>query len=159
LIKGISAKDISFFKVVNSAQFRSIADLEFNVSKTPEPMANYYFIELPVNTCGTEKWHINYLNAERSDPLELPFVVNEQYSYEFTLPENITLINPVELTEMKANIGELILSTSQQENKITIKRLFKINQKQIAVSEYDDFKKMFDIWNEENFRKLVLRID
>jgi len=159
LLDGISVKEIESFKVINMAQYRSLADIVFNSAKAPKAMAQYYFYTLPSNKQGTEGWHINYLLPDRSDPFEVPSVINEQYSYEITLPAKTKLINPIELTEMKSDFGEIVLSTSQKDNKITVKRLLIITQQEIPVQQYDQFKQMMDLWNEENFRKLVLKRD
>ena len=159
LIKGVPGKAIHSFKVINSAQYRSLADFIIQMDKAPEPLAQYYFFDIPENSRGTAEWHLNYLHSERNHPMQLPFVVDEQYSYELTLPEKATLVNPVELTEIKTGFGELVLSTEQKGNKITVKRLLVIEKETIEITEYNDFKRMFDLWNEENFRKLIIRMD
>ena len=156
-INGISDKDIHSLKVINSAQYRTLANLSIKSEKPLKNQAGYYFFELPVNKKGTDSWHVNYLHSERSDPFEIPFVVNEQYSYEISLSNNITLINPVDLIQIKTGFGELVISTERKENKIIVKRMLVINQKEITVKDYTDFKNMMDLWNDGNKRKLVLK--
>ena len=156
-MNGISDKDILSSKVINSAQYRTLADLSIKSEKSVKDQAGYYFFELPVNKKGTDSWHVNYLHSERSDPFEIPFVVNEQYSYEISLSNNIALINPVDLIQIKTGFGELVISTERKENKIIVKRMLVINQKEIPVKDYADFKIMMDLWNDGNKRKLVLK--
>lgn len=159
MIGGISGSDIKSFEIINTAQYRSLAKVEL-ASKTPiRNQVNYYFWKLPVNIRGTENWHINFLNSERSANFELPEVINEQYSYEINLPDSVELLNPTELIEIKNEFGELVLSTTQSDNKLIVKRMLKIIKKDINTENYQDFKVMYDLWNDNNKRELVFKVN
>jgi hypothetical protein len=155
-ISGFSGKEIMASSIINNAQFRSLFNLKVQSKKPLHKQGRYYFFELPENKKGTATWHINYLDSERSAPFEIPFVVNEQYSYEITIPEETRLVNPIEMKEMKTPFGELVLSTAQDGNKIVVKRMLMIRQTAVSQELYPDFKRMLDLWNEKNFKKIVL---
>jgi len=154
---GISKKDIISSDIVNSAQFRTLAKLTIETKEPVKNQSDYYFWEIPLNKNGTESWRIKSLNNERYSPLEVPFVVNEQYSYTITLPEHIQLANPVELTERQSDFGKLVLSANQNGKEVLVKRLLVIDKPIISTTHYQAFKEMMDLWNEKNFRKLVLK--
>ncbi|MBN2175601.1 MAG: DUF3857 domain-containing protein [Bacteroidales bacterium] len=158
-LTGLSSQEIISSKVINSAQFRSLLDLKVQSTKPVKNQGNYYFFELPENKRGTESWHLNYLIASRVDPFDIPFPVDEEYSFEITLPKNIKLVNPVELIEIKTNFGELILSSVQLEDKVIVKRLLKLVENTIPIQDYGRFKEMIDLWNDTNKNKLILRIN
>ncbi len=84
---GISGGDIKSFEIINTAQYRSLAKVNVSSKKSIRNQVNYYFWQLPVNKRGTENWHIDYLNSDRVANFELPEVINEQYSFEITLPK------------------------------------------------------------------------
>jgi hypothetical protein len=154
---GLSAGDIKSFKIVNAAQTRSNMNFEIKKSEPMKAEANYRFFSFPEISRGTAGWHISYLTAERKTPLEIPYPVNEQYSFTIDVPAGVTLVNPVELTEMKTSFGEMVLSVVQKENKITVKKMLVITSSVIAVSEYGDFKRMIDMWNDRKCRELILK--
>ncbi|MBM3437073.1 MAG: DUF3857 domain-containing protein, partial [Bacteroidetes bacterium] len=106
---GLSAGDIQSFKLVNAAQTRSNIRFEIESKKPLRNQAGYYFFDLPVCKNGSDNWHITSLNAERVAPFEIPFPVNEQYGITIDLPDEMTLVNPLALTELKTNFGELVL--------------------------------------------------
>lgn len=156
---GISGGDIKSFEIINTAQYRSLAKVDVASKKPIRNQVNYYFWKLPLNKRGTESWHLNYLNSDRSANFEIPEVINEQYSFEITLPANVQLLNPQELTEITNEFGELVISTTQTENEVTIKRLLKINKKEVDTQNYQDFKEMYDLWNDKMKRELVLKMN
>ena len=154
---GISKADLVSVKLLNNAQVRSIIKYEIKTGKPLRNQANYYFFEIPLNTKGTESWHLNYLSAEREIPLEVPFPVNESYNYTITLPDNVMLVNPVEKIGRKTDFGSLDIEVEQTGNKITVSRNFVITNNLIPAYAYKEFKEMFDLWNEKNFRELILK--
>jgi hypothetical protein len=154
---GLTSKDIKTAKANKATQMRSEIEFVFEKSKAGKQQANYYFIELPYCKKGLDSWHINYLTAERIAPLEIPFVIDEQYEFTYTVPDGLKLINPLKLTELKTDLGELVLSCVQDGNKIIVKRNLKISQKIIPVTGYKAFKQMIDLWNEGKYRELVLK--
>lgn len=154
---GILKKDILEAHPINSAQYRSLIDYKIQSKAAFRKQANHYFWEIPENTWGTNAWHLPYMNNERNSILELPNSINEQYSYDITVPEGVTLVNPLELISKKTAFGELVLSTVQEKNKVVVKRMFVINTNTISVSDYAEFKEMVDLWNEKNFRNLIFK--
>ena len=157
LIGGFTGKEIESFKLVNSSQVRSNVKYEFKSQQPVKSQANYYFLSLPVCKNGSESWHINYLSAERIAPFEVPFPVNEKYTFTYTLPENAKLLNPIELTELKTGFGEMALSITQDGIEVKVKRTLSITERFIPVAEYKAFKQMMDLWNEAKYRELVLK--
>lgn len=154
---GLTGKDITSFDILNTAQARSNITFQFEKKDSLKQQGNYYFFELPVYKNGVMDWHINYLNSDRKTDFEIPFPVNEQYSYNIAIPENITLVNPVEIVEKSFDFGEVIISNIQSDTAITVKRMFKISKNVIPVSSYREFKEMVDIWNEKKYGDLILK--
>lgn len=154
---GISSKDIIETEIINSAQFRTLAKMTVTAKKPVKNQGDYYFWDIPGNKSGAGSWNLTYLNSERNTPYEIPFVLDEQYSYSVTVPANVQLVNQVELTERKTDFGKMVLSTTQNGNNIIIKRMLVLNRTLITTEEYPAFKEMMDVWNEKNFRKLILK--
>lgn len=155
----ISTKDISSYSIINTAQARSNLSYQFEAKDSLKHQKNYYFFELPVCTNGVESWHMNYLNSDRKTDFEIPFPLNEQYSFSITLPENMKLINPVEIIEQSTDFGKVIISNIQSDTAVTVKRMFEISKNTIPVSSYQEFKAIMDIWNEKKYRELVFKKD
>jgi len=156
---GFSPKDVLSYDIINTAQSRSNLSYQIEQKDSLKNLKNYYFLELPVCNSGVESWHMNYLNSDRKTDLEIPFPLDEQYSYTIALPEDMKLINPVEIIEKSFDFGEVIISNIQNDTAITVNRMFKVSKNTIPVSAYFKFKEMLDIWNEKKYRELVLKKD
>ncbi len=156
---GFSNKDILSFDIINTAQVRSNLSYQFEKKDSLKNFENYYFMELPVCKNGVESWHMNYLNSDRKTDLEVPFPLDEQYSFTIALPDDMSLIDPIEIIEHTSDFGEVIISNIQNDTAITVKRMFRITKNNIPVSSYREFKEMVDLWNEKKYRELVLRKD
>lgn len=154
---GLSSKDVLSYDIINTAQVRSNLSYQFEKKDSLKRQKNYYFIELPICKSGLDLWHINYLNSGRKTDFEIPFTINEQYSFNITLPADMELINPVEMLEKTTDFGEVIISNIQNDTAITVKRMFNVTTESIPVSSYQEFKVMLDLWNEKKYRELVLR--
>ena len=156
---GLSGKDVKSFDIINTAQVRSNLSYQFDKKDSLKKLKNYYFLELPVCKNGVESWHMNYLNSGRKTDFEIPSALNEQYSFTITLPEEMELINPIEIIEKNTDFGEVIISNIQNDTAIVVKRMFNITKDRIPVSSYQEFKEMMDLWNEKKYRELVLKKD
>jgi hypothetical protein len=154
---GLSAKDIKTIKVEKASQIRSEVKIEIEKKQAAKVQANYFFINLPFCKKGMDSWHINYLTAERLTPFAVPNNLDEEYEFTYSIPDGFRLINPLTLTELKANFGELSLSIIQDGNSITVNRKLKIYRQTIAITDYKAFKQMIDLWNEGKYRELVLK--
>jgi hypothetical protein len=156
---GFSANDISSADIINNAQTRSNLYYQFSKNDSLSHYGEYYFLDIPVCKQGAESWHIHQLNRDRKSDFEIPFPLNEQYSFTISLPKDMKLINPVEMIEQTSDIGEVVISNIQNDTAIIVKRMLKISRQEIPVSSYSEFKQKIDIWNEDKYRRLVLRKD
>jgi hypothetical protein len=154
---GVSAGNVLESEIINTAQYRTLAQIKIENKKTPEDRGGYFFWEIPINRNGTGNWRISYLLPERVEPFEVPGKLDEEYSYTLTLPDNVKLVNETELTEKETDFGKLILSVTQKDNKVVIKRLFELNETWITPENYAAFKEMMDLWNDDQSQKLVFK--
>jgi hypothetical protein len=154
---GLSAGQVVESEIINTAHYRTLAKMKIQEKKAPESRGGYYFWQIPENKNGTKGWNISYLLPERQDPFEVPFKIDEEYSYTLTLPEGIQLVNESELQEQASDFGKLVLSVTQKGNKVVIKRLFVVTDTWIDPEQYPSFKEMIDVWNDEQGRRLVFK--
>jgi len=67
------------------------------------------------------------------------------------------LVNPVEKIEMQNDYGKFTIEILQNGNEVKIVRSIEFLQKEIPVNNYKEIKEIIDLWNEEQFRKLIFK--
>jgi hypothetical protein len=154
---GVSANDISKFKILKMGQLRSETSFTVEKNSPIKNQKNYSFFRLPSCKQGIESWHMNYLTDARNSTLQVPGTISENYDITIQLPENVHLINPVEKTELQSGFGKLMIEISQNGNVVRIKKSIEISQKEIPVPEYKKFKEMMDLWNDKQNNELVFK--
>ncbi len=156
IIVGISKSDIVDNKIGKLTP--SILEAGFSMEKD-NPVTKqrrYYTLKLPTASVGVDGWHMTLLN-DRSIPLEIPKTIHEKYEYAIVIPKGSKLVTPPTFTIIKNDVGSIINKLEQVDNKIVIVREIKFEKKVISAMDYSAFKKIMDIWNNNNYRKVIFK--
>ena len=118
---------------------------------------NYYFIEIPASNYGIKGEHLRTLLNERKTPLHLTYPVNESYDFTISIPEGFSFVAPKIKRELSNETGSVKIDISFSENAIHIVKSLKINKQEITPSEYSGFKNLMDLWNKNNYNKIIVK--
>ena len=154
---GISLKDITTVKIDQLTQ--KVSSSHLAISKT-EPFKNfntYLSFEIPYVSGGVNGWHINLLTSERSAVLEIPETIHERYDYTLTFPDDLKLVTTAKNIEVKNDAGYALISFEKLENGIKITKEIKFEKKTIDLSNYGDFKEIMNVWNNDNYNKIIFK--
>jgi len=154
---GLGATDISAFKSVELSQEKSRSFFEIEKEGAFVALHNYLEFILPYVSNGVDSWHIDLLTAKRNAALEIPESIHEKYSYTFELPDDIKVVSPSKNIEIKNGAGYLVILYETAGNMLEVTREIKLKKNIIEVENYRDFKEIMDVWNNVNFRKLILK--
>ncbi len=155
---GISASDMVSSKIEKLTPKKAEASISIEKEKATTNQGRYYTFELPSASNGVDSWHMTLLN-ERKVPLEIPKLVSERYEYAIVIPEGSKLVTPPTFSFVKYDIGSVTLRLEQVENKIVIIKEIKFEKKIISPGEYPNLKKLMDIWNNSNYRKVIFKVN
>ncbi|OFX79027.1 MAG: hypothetical protein A2X12_05905 [Bacteroidetes bacterium GWE2_29_8] len=118
---------------------------------------NFSIFELPQIKNGADSYGIKILSSNRISPIELPLGFKEEYDWELTLSEGRTFVNQNINIEEEGKAGSVFIEIKQNGDKIKVKRQIKLSQDIIKPEFYNDFKKIMDIWNNSNYRQLIIK--
>ncbi|WP_374443570.1 DUF3857 domain-containing protein [Epilithonimonas sp.] len=119
-------------------------DVSFEASNFSKTLGNdIYFRALPVSYLGF------YLDSseQRKLPVEVSFGYNNDYDIEYTIPKNYKFTEIPLNKKIDSEFGNYTISFSQKDDKITIKRTFKINKGIIPlekIADYISFRKQIN---------------
>ncbi len=119
--------------------------------------AGHVFLKFPAVPSGSDSWHMTELLSKRTEPLEIPFAINESYDIFIAIPEGMTLISPFADLKMNNEFGSIECSVSVQGNQLHIVREINILSTYVPVEKYETFKMLINSWNSKKYREVVLK--
>ncbi len=119
--------------------------------------AGHVFFKLPSVPFGSDSWHMTELVSSRTEPLEIPFPINEAYDLFVTLPEGMAMITPAAKLDMTNEFGSIEISISVEGQQLHIIRKLNITNTMVPVEKYDTFRTMINAWNNKKYREIVLK--
>ncbi|MCD4681023.1 MAG: DUF3857 domain-containing protein [Bacteroidales bacterium] len=151
---GISSSDYKS-KILASEPEKSTIEYTVASKEALSKKANYMFFELPYLKNGIEELHIHGLSGKRSFPLKLPYAFSENYEYKIKLDEGMSLVNSKIKREEKNKVGKVVIEIKSS----VVKRSIFIYQSFISVDDYPAFRKLMNLWNDRNYREIVVVSD
>lgn len=140
---------------LNSAEPRN-ADMNFSAEKELNATHNYLLYELPSVNIGLNSWYLGTLNSSRKKPYELAYPITENYSYTITLAPEMTLKTKAVNIDINKPFGKLHISVVPKGNYITVNKEIQFNKTILSPSEYQEFRNMYNIWNDKNYNTLLI---
>lgn len=154
---GIASKDISSVKYDELKQEFVSTHLDIEKEEPLKKLNSYLSFELPYISNGVNSWHINLLTAERAVPLEIPENIHERYDYSFGYSNDLKVVTPAKTIEIKNDAGYLLIKFENSDNKINVTKEIKFSKSIINPSVYDDFKEIMNVWNNNNYKKIIFK--
>jgi hypothetical protein len=133
---------------------------KYLITNTPIPITNdfsgYIYIELPRFKTGFDAWNLGQFAGSGDTPVRLDFPLEEDYSYELSMPSDYEMFTPPVDINIKNDLGELKISISQSGSTVKIERSWELYKDVISSDKMNDFKKMILSWEKVDYRKIVI---
>jgi hypothetical protein len=156
IFKNLPASNISSYSIKQNTSEET--NVIFNVEMADlKKQANYIFYKLPEFNMGFNKWYLRSLTKERESSLELPFLLNESYKYNLSLPDNYKLVTIDTVISVKNMLGSVNIEIVNNKNIVTISRSISLNTTKVDTSEYNDFKAIINTWLNPKNKEIVIK--
>lgn len=119
--------------------------------------AGYVFLKLPSFPTGSDSWHMTELISSRTEPLEIPFTINESYDLFITIPEGMSMVSSATSSSISNEFGTVEISISAEARQLHVVRRINITNTNVPVAKYDTFRSMINTWNSKKYREFVLK--
>lgn len=136
---------------------RRNADMNFSAEKDLSPAHGYLLYELPNVNTGVKTWYLGTLNSSRKKPYELSYPITENYTYTITLTPEMALKTKATNIDMNKPFGKLHISITPNGNNVTVNKEIQLHKTILSPSEYQDFRTMYNIWNDKNYNTLLIQ--
>ena len=157
LAPGFSPMDIQNYQIntirPDASEIKYTLDQDIN----PKQQGDFWFLSIPEVNSGLEKWPLKTLTESRETPLELGWPVNIHYRYMIKIPESQELItNNIDIHKT-TNYGKLTISIRKENKTVQVKRILALNEHILYPEQYESFREMINLWQKDNYKKLVFK--
>ena len=125
--------------------------------KSPlQSAAGYTVYTLPApRRHGVDAWRLT-LNSTRTQPYELPSAIRETCEYMIDLGGRELKTLPFR-KEWSGAVGKVCLTLQHDGDKVRVLREIELTHPVIAPEEYADFRTLILLWQDDAYRKLILK--
>lgn len=153
----ISSAGINKFEIEKLTELRSKALLTITPQTINQDFSGYLFFELPRFKTGFDAWYLPQFSGSDNTPVKLDYPLTESYEYGIELPKGYELFTPPVDMDIKNELGEVKIHIAQFGQKLTIVRSYQNFKAVIPSIAMDEFRSMLEAWENENWRKVVVR--
>ena len=118
---------------------------------------NYLLLNLPETHKGIAQQKYARYNSERHHNLLLPTLIEEEYTYSITLPDNVVLCTLPMEKHIDNKVGSLSITVQQKDRQVSVHRSLNLRKKQITPAEYPAFRQLMTEWDDPNPKQLLLK--
>jgi len=154
---GIRSTDIKQVKSTSVTQSLTTATVTFQKDGALKKDSSFWFFTLPYATNGVESWGIKILPAERTAPLEIPFIANDRVSLSITLPDDMKLFTQETHVDLSNSVGSYRFEIKMEGGKILVTKEISFRKRIINPSDYSSFKVLMDNWNAPGSRQVIFQ--
>ncbi len=126
-------------------------------TKTLKSDKNFLFLPLPVIIDGVLTWHLGTLSNIRTTPFEIPYVINESYTYSVKLDNGLELFSIPENVSISNSVGSYVFKVSQTEDRLEIEKSIVLNKKVISAEEYLEFREIYTACTGKSHSQLIIK--
>ena len=155
---GLSSSDLKDPGITKMGMNQSSVVIAVQKDKPFRSDSDYYFLQLPVITNGIESLGIHLLPKDRSTPLEISSIAEENDNFTFVLPDKKKPFIPMEKKEIKNNTGVFSFEVKTEGKKVIVHKSLKLEKHLIQPEEYSNFKSLMDHWNADRYREVVFKV-
>jgi len=154
---GIPRSGISNFEIQNLNNETLKVTNTINHKISTNKKGKYQMIDIPLVNSSLNEQQLKTLVSERKTPLEIKWPLKVNYDYTISVPETLELKNK-DTAIKKKNDNEMVnIQINEKEGEIHIQRNLEINNSTIPSDAFDSFKEVINIWQNPNYKTLVLK--
>lgn len=150
-------KEIKECSISQLGRERSRVSCSLSSADKVTNQSEHYFLKFGGVASGIEGWHMTELISSRTEPLELPFPLQENYRFTITLPDGFELITPETHQKIQKEFGELRIEIHQEGRTLQVDRMITLKSTVIEKGMYDEFRSFINTWNNKKYKEFIIR--
>ncbi len=132
-------------------------NLDIKAGKTKAAGGYLHVVKLPYPPESLINSNLTLTQAERDTPLDLGRSINEEYIFEFNMPESMEFAQDKRSVEVVNNLGKTFNTIETGIGKVKIYRKIYIDKKSIQPEDYHYYRELMTAWLDKYFQTIILK--
>ncbi|NWJ52924.1 MAG: DUF3857 domain-containing protein [Bacteroidetes bacterium] len=115
------------------------------------------FLTLPQLIGDAAFWSFTEIPTARTESLELPSTIDQDYVLTLTLPANYSLLIPSVQKKIRNSAGAVEIGIKQEGQTVTIKRKLSLDTQVLKPEQVSELRELIAIWMNKNYKQLIIK--
>ena len=154
---GFGVKDIKEYAVKENKPLSLKVNYTIEKSDALNESSGLFYLTLPQQIGDAGNWGFSELPSTRTESLELPAEIDEDYNLTITLPTTYALLSPEMKKSLKNNAGNVEIILKKEGQNVVITRKLSLDNLVLKPEQVSDLKALMNIWLNKNYKQLILK--
>ncbi len=153
---GLMPQDIKAFTVNENQLLTLKVSCSIEKSNIFRQMNGFSIFTLPQLQGDAALWGLAEIPTVRTESLELPSTIDQDYSLTLTLPENYSLLVPSVQKKIKNSTGTVEIGIKQEGRTVTINRKLSFETQVLKPKQMLEAHELIALWVNKNYKQLMI---
>jgi len=154
---GLGSQDIKTFTIKENKPLTLNVDYTIEKGDALHETSGLLYLVLPQQIGDAGNWGFSELPSIRTENLELPAEIDQDYNLTITLPNSYALLSPEVKKNMKNGAGNVEIIIKKEGQAVIITRNLSLNSLVLKPDQASDLKALMNIWLNKNYKQLILK--
>jgi hypothetical protein len=154
---GFVNQDIKVYAIKENKPLTLNVDYTIEKGDALHETSGLLYLALPQQLGDAGNWGFTELPSIRTENLELPAEIDQEYNLSITLPNTYTLLTPEIKKTMKNGAGNVEILIKKEGQAIVIIRNLSLNSLVLKPEQVSDLKALMNLWLNKNYKQLILK--
>jgi len=154
---GLVNQDIKAYAIKENKPLTLNVDYTIEKGDALHEISGLSYLVLPQQIGDAGNWGFSELPSIRTENMEIPAEIDQEYSLTITLPTTYTLISPEIKKNLKNGAGNVEVIIKKEGQSVVITRNLSLNSLVLKPDQVSDLKALMNIWLNKNYKQLILK--
>ena len=154
---GIGNQDFKTYTIKENKPLTLNVDYTIEKGDALHESSGLLYLVLPQQLGDAGNWGFSELPSVRTENLELPAEIDQEYNLSITLPNSYTLLSPEIKKNLKNGTGNVEIVIKKEGQSVVITRNLSLNSLVLKPDQVADLKALMNLWLNKNYKQLILK--
>jgi hypothetical protein len=154
---GFTPQDIKGFTVNENQPLALKVSYTIEKNNIIREINGICFLAIPQLAGDAALWNLTEIPTARTENLELPSTIDQDYSLTLALPTNYSLLVPSVQKKIRNSAGAVEIAIKQEGQTVTIKRKLSLDTQILKPEQVSELRELITLWVNKNYKQLIIK--